>query len=579
MTLPGSMLDESQADWVEPRRVDAALARALEGHVGLPRPVCELLARRGFVPDDAVRRFLRPRLTDLHPPGDLPDLGAAADRIERAIHAGETVLVHGDYDADGMTATALLCAALRDLGGRPTAFVPHRSRDGYDLGPAGIERAVSEGATLIITADCGISATAAIAEARAHGVDVIVTDHHRPGLVLPDAIAVVNPNRADHAYPFRDLAGVGVAFKLVQEMYAKKGIEVGRLNQHLDLVALGTIADQAPLVGENRTLARFGLRVLDRSRKPGIRALCRAAGVGRWSAVRADDVAFRLAPRLNSAGRMADAREGLGLLMAEDDARADALAQRIDAHNEARRETDRALLEQVRERLAAEYDPERDHAVVLWGDGWHRGVLGIVASRLVDELRRPVALIGMEGDVGRGSARSIAGFHLFRALESCADELERFGGHAAAAGFDIRRERLERFRAGLVARAGRDLAGRASRPEIEVDQALGVDQITPAVVRAITYLEPFGAANPTPRFLASGVRVRDYEPLGEGGLHARFWIEGEAERIEGIAFGMGPEVDRLRAAGRLDAVFELLVEAGPRGLRPQARVLALRVAS
>lgn len=573
------MHDPVAEDWRLPPPVAAADARALERHVGLPIPLCELLVRRGYVPDDEVRRFLRPGFHDLHRPADLPDLSVAADRIEAAIAAGEGILVHGDYDVDGMTGAAVLATAMRELGGDAVPFVPHRARDGYDLGAAGIARARELGATLIVTVDCGTSAIDAVRDAGAAGLDVIVTDHHKPGPELPPAVAVVNPSRPGHAYPFRPLAGVGVAFKLVQELFERKGFREGHLNRYLDLVALGTIADQAPLIGENRALARFGLRVLDRTRRPGVRALLRQARVGRWSAARASDIAFRIAPRLNSVGRIGDAAVGLDLLMSDDDVIADRLARRIEEANGERRAIDRAVQEGAARRLDTGCDPAGDPAVVLWEDGWHPGVLGIVASRLVDELGRPVVLIGMNGETGRGSARTAGGLHLFRALSRCAQHLDRFGGHAAAAGFDIRRDELEAFRGRFLDEVRAEVGDEPVRPRLEIDQELPVGVVADGLARALSHLEPFGSGNPMPRFIARDVRFRDVEAVGRDGDHLRFRLVDGGGELDGIAFWRGPELGDLLDGRTRDVAYELHVEKGPRGLRAQAHLIGVRDAS
>ena len=564
--------------WRAPADVPADERRDLERHTGLPAPLCELLHRRGFRADERTERFLRPHLDHLPPPDLLPDMDTAVRRIERAISRGERILVHGDYDVDGMTGTSVLTGALRDLGGRPIPFVPHRTRDGYDLGAAGIEEATGKGAALIVTTDCGISAHDAVREAAGRGIDVIVTDHHRPGATLPDAVAVVNPNRTDHEYPYRELAGVGVAFKLAAALFERAGFEQGRLNRYLDLVALGTIADQAPLTRENRVLVRFGLRVLQRTRRVGLQALMREADVGRWAAVRATDLAFRVAPRLNSAGRMGDATDGLRLLLTDDPAEAERLAREIDRHNDARREVDRTILREARELLAETYDPARDRIVVLWREGWHPGVLGIAASRLVDELHRPVALITVDGDRGRGSARSVRDFHLFRALESCADVFERFGGHAMAAGFDVRRDRLAALRERLVEVAFERLVPEQLEPELAIDLDVRLADLDDRFLRGFGRLEPFGAEHRMPVLRARGVALGACRTVGAAGAHLRTTLTDGGDRLEAIAFGMGPRLAETGGGARFDVVFELHVEARRRGIRPQAHIRALRPA-
>jgi len=562
------------ARWRGPPPVDPARVTALRGFSRLPEPLCELLVRRGFEAGPGVARYLRPTLDALHDPARLPDLPEAADRIEATLAAGDRIFVHGDYDVDGMSGAAVLAGALRDLGGDVVPFVPHRTRDGYDLGAGGLEAAAAAGASLIVTADCGVTAVDAVAEARRRSIDVVVTDHHRPGPTLPAATAVVNPSLPGHDYPFDGLAGVGVAFKLVQELFVRKRIPGSHLNRYLDLVALGTIADQAPLIDENRALARFGLRVLQRTRRPGLRALMRNAGVGRWSDVRASDVAFRLAPRLNSAGRIGEASDGLRLLMGEDPEEAERLAEKIEEVNARRREADREILDQARAGLASAYDPETDRIVVLWGEGWHPGVLGIAASRLVDDLRRPVILVAVEGDRGRGSARSIPEFHLFDALSACGGLFERFGGHGVAAGFDIRADRLEALRDALREVAAERLPAEALAPELRLDLELSLEDLSPELVRGFAHLEPFGTGNEMPTLAVRDVRFSAIETVGADGAHLRARLEGGGGGIDAIGFGMGDRAAELAGAVH-DVAFELHVEATSRGPRVQAHVIAI----
>lgn len=575
MTTGPEPLTRPAARWRAPPDVPDRAVEALVRFSGLPRPICELLARRDLEPGGPAEQFLRPRLESLHAPHLLPDMSRAADRIESAIEAGEKIFIHGDYDVDGMTAAALLAGALQDLGGDATPFVPHRTRDGYDLGAAGIEVARRVRASLIVTADCGITAVDAVAEAARAGIDVIVTDHHRPGPSLPDAVAIVNPNRQPHDYPFRGLAGVGVAFKLVQELFARKGFEGDHLNRYLDLVALGTIADQAPLVDENRVLTWFGMKVLNRTRRPGLQALMRVAKVGRWSAPRASDVAFRLAPRLNSTGRIGEASDGLRLVSTEDVPEAERLARDIDRINIQRREADRGLLSDARRVLELDFDSERDRIVVLWAAGWHPGILGIAASKLVDDLGRPVVLIGVHDGRGRGSARSIPDFHLFEALESCRDLFDRFGGHAVAAGFDISADRLPELRTRLQAFAAARLPAEQLVPEIGIDLEIRLEDLTPAFARGFSYLEPFGVGNEMPRLVIREARFRGLETVGADGEHLKGRLDDGSETVEAIAFGLGARETELGNEIERDFVFELHVEETARGRRVQAHVIAI----
>ncbi|MCK5488795.1 MAG: single-stranded-DNA-specific exonuclease RecJ [Gemmatimonadetes bacterium] len=548
---------------------------ALSESIGLPGDVCRILLRRGIDSSEEARAFLRPHLASVHSPHDLPDMGPAVERIERAVAAGETILVHGDYDADGMSAAALLTLGFRELGGSVEAFVPHRTRDGYDLSDAGIKKASESGASLIVTADCGVTASAAVAKAASMGIDVVVTDHHRPGSEIPRAIAVVDPMLPGSRYPFRDLAGVGVAFKLLSALYERVGADAPSLNQHLDLVALGTVADQMPLTGENRILVRAGLRALERSRKTGLRSLLASAGISPDRRIEAEDISFRLAPRLNSVGRMAEADAGLRLLLAGDPREAERLADHLEHQNAERRLTDTRVYEDVKRQLRSRLRDE-DRAVVLWGDDWHPGVLGIVASRLVESYHRPAIVISFDGDVGRGSGRSTEGFHLFNALQECEPILERFGGHRMAAGLTVRRERVEELATRLQEMARRDLSDREPVEEIRLDLEVSVKRLGYDLLRWLGHLAPFGSGNPTPVLMVRGVTLDRPSRVGNDGGHLRFQLVGDGQRVPAIAFGMGRRLAEARSSERMDVALEIAENSWNGRREVQARVLDFR---
>ncbi|MFP4624227.1 MAG: single-stranded-DNA-specific exonuclease RecJ, partial [Gemmatimonadota bacterium] len=413
--------------WLAPGAPDAVAARRLAGELRLPEPLCRLLVARGHDAPGAARAFLRPSLDMLHDPRLLAGVDRAVDRIRAAIRSGETILVHGDYDVDGMCAAALYTRVLRRMGATVVPFVPHRVHDGYDLGPGGVRRASEVGAGLILTADCGIVAHDAVEAARQVGIDVIVTDHHTPGSTLPDAVAVVNPRRHDCRYPDPSLSGTGVAYKLSLALARSAGVPDEEVHYFLDLVALATVADVMPLRGENRVMTRIGLRVLGESRNAGLRALVHSSGLA-GKPLSAGHLSHVLAPRLNAVGRLEDAATGLRLLLSGD-GDADALAAGLEEVNARRKAVDREILEQAIELLDG-YDADRDRAVVLARAGWHPGVIGIVASRVVERLHRPAVLISIPegGGVARGSARSIPGFDLLEAVRACGEHLERFGG-------------------------------------------------------------------------------------------------------------------------------------------------------
>lgn len=541
--------------WVAPPAIDPAVLGSLVSELRLPEPVCTLLARRGHDRAESAKRFLRPRPVQMHAPAGMAGMEEAVERLTRAVRAGERILVHGDYDVDGVCSTALLVRGLASLGARPVPFVPHRLRDGYDLTDAGVEAARRAGATLILTADCGIVAHAAVARAAAAGIDVIVTDHHTPGATLPTALAVVNPNRADCGYPYRGLAGAGVAYKLLGALAAALGAPESRITPLLDLVALATVADLAPLADENRVLVRWGLSILGRSPNPGIRALLRASGLGDRDEVTAGQVGYVLAPRLNAAGRLGDAMRGVRLLLTHDEAEAEALAAELEAENRRRREIDEETLAEALGMLERGYDPASDFGVVLASDRWHPGVIGIVASRVVERIHRPTVLIALAGGEGRGSARSIPGFHLHEAFVACAPHLARFGGHRAAAGCSLRADAVGAFRQAFNTVARERLDEERLQPALHIDARLELRDADRGLLGFLAHFAPFGIGNPAPVFAVHGVRLA-VPPRVVGGGHLKLTLSDGAARLDAIGFGMGDRLEEC-ASGALDVAFKL----------------------
>jgi len=563
--------------WIMPLPLPEERVARFSESLGLPNDVCRVLIRRGIDSADDARMFLRPHLSLMHRPDDLPDIQPAVARVERALASGEMILVHGDYDADGMSAAALLTLGLRAIGGRVEAFVPHRTRDGYDLSDAGLARAAEIGATLIVTADCGVTATTAVRQAAANGIDVVVTDHHRPGTDLPAAVAIVNPMLPGSRYPFRDLAGVGVAFKLLVALYENAGVDSPVLNQHLDLVALGTVADQMPLTGENRILVRAGLRVLERSRKPGLRSLLANAGVRSEQGIDAQHISFKIAPRLNSVGRMAEADVGVRLLLASDPKEAQRLADHLERQNSERRLIDARVFEEVTRRLETDLKVE-DRAAVLWGDDWHPGVIGIVASRLVERYHRPAIVIAFDGDIGRGSGRSVDGFHLFNALQECAALLERFGGHRMAAGLTVRREHVEELAIRLREVAMREMSDRDPVQELRLDLEVPLERVGSGLLKWLEHLAPFGSGNPHPILLVRGVELDRPGRVGSDGGHLRLGLVRDGHRVPAIGFGLGNRLQEARSTERADVAIEIAENSWNGRSEIQARVLDFRPA-
>jgi single-stranded-DNA-specific exonuclease len=575
----GTRLLDPPRRWVlRGAECDDQAVDTLAAALSLPRALCRLLVLRGYTDPDAARSFLKPRLHDLHDPLLMADMERAVARVVAAIRKRERILVHGDYDVDGICAASLYTRVLRSLGADVVPFVPHRMTDGYDLGQAGVRRAAEVGAALILTGDCGVVAHDAIVEAVAQGIDVIVTDHHTPGDALPPAYAVLNPNRRDCAYPEKGLAGAGVAFKLCQALVHALGGDADALRWHLDMVALATIADLAPLCGENRILAHYGLRVLRETRSSGLRALMQRAGIATTEPLAAGQVSHVLAPRLNAVGRMGAAMRGVELLLADDEQVAGALADEMETENRTRQDVDRAMLDEALEMLEASFDPERDWAVVLSRQGWHPGVIGIVASRVVERVHRPVVLIAEDPETGRGrgSARSIPRFHLYNGIHASAALLERYGGHRQAAGLELRLDRLDEFRAGLNSYAHEVLTPDDLVAEIRIDLEVTLREANADLCRLMRHCGPFGIGNPQPVFSARGVTAERIADVG-GGQHVKMNLVQDGAVLPAIAFRMA-ERFRAEALGSapFDVAFQLQQDQWNGRDRLQARIVDVR---
>jgi single-stranded-DNA-specific exonuclease len=521
-----------------------AEARALTEELGLSEPVAVTLVRRGYRTLEQARAFLA--ADESHPPAAFAEMERVAERVQAAIAAGRRITVHGDFDVDGVCATAVMVRTLRELGGEVDWFIPNRLEDGYGLSSDNVRRLAERGTSLLLTVDCGITCAGEVALARELGVEVIVTDHHQPKAELPDC-PILHPQVS--GYPFESLCGTAVAWKLA---CALRGDDDG----DLDLVALATVADVVPLVGENRSLVRRGLAEIRRAQRPGIRALLEAS---KCDPERLDetDLGFRLAPRINAAGRLYRADAGVELFLTEDQDRATAIAEELSRANSERRATERevdAAAEAARRELPEEL--REAHGLVVAGQDWHPGVVGIVASRLVERHRRPVVVISLdEAGEGRGSGRSISGFDLLAALEACAEHLEGFGGHRAAAGLTIKAENVAAFQAAFAAHANEALAPEDLRRTEKVDAIAGGVGLGLELAEELAQLAPFGMGNPGVRLLVPSARVTDVRAMGEG-KHARFSLHSGSHRALGVAFGrasLGVEdEDLLDATVRLE---------------------------
>jgi single-stranded-DNA-specific exonuclease len=490
------------------RKGDAARAGLLRRALNVSPVVAELLVARGYADEDAARGFLFPSLAQLHNPSLMLGMEQAVERVLRAIDSDEKILVYGDYDVDGTTGTVVLRRALQLLGAKTGFHVPHRFTEGYGIQQAALEKAVADGYGLVISVDCGIRAHEPLYWAQEHGLDVIVTDHHLPdeGEGAPPAFAVLNPNQHGCHYPDKNLAGVGVAFKLAHALLRERGME-RLLKGFLKMVAIGTVADVAQLVGENRTIVALGLADLSRATNPGLRALMEVAGCGDGRAMTAYDLGFRLGPRINAAGRMDAARAVVELFEATEASDARRLAVQLDTRNRERQEVQREITRLALAEWTTNATETPQHVAVIAGDGWHRGVIGIAASKIAEKLHRPCVVISLEGEVGHGSARSIEAYHLLNGLTECADLFEKFGGHSHAAGLTIKREHVSELRRRLNAHAANALTDEDLLPALHIDAELPAESLTMKLADDLRQLEPFGAGNPRPIFMTRNLRL------------------------------------------------------------------------
>ena len=538
--------------WNVRRQAGPGVRQRLEA-AGLSALCAAVLSARGMDTPEKAARFLDSGRSRFYDPFLLKDMDRAAERVGRALKAGETVAVYGDYDVDGITATCLLTEALKELGGDVVSYIPDRTEEGYGLNPGAIERLGSQGVTLIVTVDCGITAGPEVEYARSLGVDVVVTDHHHCKDTLPAACAVVNPRRPGCEYPFPELAGVGVALKLAQALFPRPRREEV-FHRFGELVAIGTVADVMHLTDENRALVRQGLELLGRTGRPGLRALLREAGLEEGGPPTAVTVSYGLAPRLNAAGRMEQAMVALELLLTRDAARGEELAQALCQLNRERQAIELDIYEQCTRML--EDDPLLTApAIVLAGEGWHQGVVGIVASRLAEKYSCPAFVISLEGGHGKGSCRSFGGFNLFGALESCAGLLEGYGGHEMAAGFTVLEENIPLLARRLKELVSAHAGGRPMEASIDVDAE--VDDcalLTAREVDALSALEPFGAGNPRPVLLLRSAAVVTCCDVG-GGRHLKMRVRRGGVMLDAIFFSANAAACGVQPGDRLDLVF------------------------
>lgn len=541
--------------WVLAPQPDPELVSELTSAIEIPAQIIKILINRGFATVDDIHSFLNPVIDDLKDPFEMAGMRLGVDRINRAFMENEKILIYGDYDVDGITATSLLYIVMNKLGAQVDFYLPNRLTEGYGLSNYGIDLAKEKGVSLIITVDTGITAVEEIAYAKSVGVDVVVTDHHEPGNELPKAHAIINPKQPDCNYG-EELSGVGVAFKFAQAIYRALNQDERELDEHLDLVAMGTAADIVPLVGENRVLTRVGIQQIARTTKPGLKSLIFVSGL-MGKKISTGQVVFILAPRINALGRLGDAGQAIRLLATKDERVAQEIARQLEHENKRRKEIDQGTLEEALNQIKESVNLDEEKAIVLAGEGWHQGVIGIVASRLVERYHMPTVLISITDGIGKGSARSIPGFHLCEALKECEDLLIKYGGHKYAAGLSIKQENIPEFSKRFRMVSTRLLTEEDITPKLEIDSEMELSDVDEHFMELIESFSPFGPQNMRPVFLTRNCEVLG-QPYTVGRNHLRMKIRKGRAVFDVIGFGFGDMARVISSRGCLvDIVYVL----------------------
>jgi single-stranded-DNA-specific exonuclease len=528
-----------------------SLAQALQ----VDQFVATLLVQRGIETFEEARQFFRPKLTDLHDPYLMKDMDKAVSRIELAIKNNENILVFGDYDVDGTTAVSLVSAYLKTHYSNVATYIPDRYDEGYGISFKGIDYADDNAFSLIIALDCGIKSLDHVAYAKARNIDFIICDHHRPGEFLPDAVAVLDPKRSDCSYPYDELCGCGIGFKLIQALGKNKGETIEDLVPYLDLVATAIAADIVPMTGENRVLAHFGLQVINSDPRPGIKAMIHQI---KKKSLDITDVVFIIAPRINAAGRIKHGNHAVELLSEFDFEQAQQFASEIEKYNADRKELDKQITKEAFLQIEKNQEQKRFSTVVFQED-WHKGVIGIVASRLIETYYRPTIVFTRSGDKLAASARSVIGFDVYNALEACSDYLEQFGGHMYAAGMTLKAENYELFKAAFEKEVELTIHPDMLTPEILIDAEIDFDLISPKLIRLLKQFEPFGPQNRTPVFLTKTIKDSGYaKKLGETEDHLRLFVrQKDSESFAAIGFGLGKKMDIVAHQKTFEAVYSI----------------------
>jgi single-stranded-DNA-specific exonuclease len=541
--------------WNPKSKPNPEKVQALQSALQVDEIIATLLVQRGIETFEQAKTFFRPALSDLHNPYLMKDMDKAVARIETAISNNENILVFGDYDVDGTTAVSLVSSYLRSYYPNVATYIPDRYAEGYGISYTGIDYAEDNAISLIIALDCGIKSIDHVNYAKAKNIDFIICDHHRPGPILPDAVAILDPKREDCNYPYDELCGCGVGFKLIQALAENRNQKIADLLGYLDLVATAIAADIVPITGENRVLAKFGLEVINSNPRPGIKALIQQV---KKKVLTITDVVFVVAPRINAAGRIKHGNEAVALLTEYDLEQAEQFAAEIEQHNSDRKELDKQITKEAL--LQIEENKEQNRfSTVVYQENWHKGVIGIVASRLVENYYRPTIVFTKSGEKLAASARSVKGFDVYNALEACAEHLEQFGGHMYAAGMTLLEKNYENFKNAFEKVVQGTIPTELLTPEIAYDAEIELTEIHPKLMRVLKQFEPFGPENMTPLFLAKDLSDSGYaKTLGADSEHLKAYVkQGHSTSFGAIGFGLGKKLDRVAHKKKFDAIFSL----------------------
>ena len=514
-----------------------------------------ILVNRGIIEENQIEKFLKPKRSDFYNPYEMPDMTIAVERIVKAIENKEKIIIYGDYDVDGITSVTVLKSFLEERGIHPAEYIPNRLDEGYGLNKKAVEQIAKENYTLMITVDCGISAIEEVEYASKLGIETIITDHHEPGNELPKAIAVVDAKRKDNTYPFRNLAGVGVVFKLIQAIGMKLELDEKEYLKYLDIVCIGTISDIVPLVDENRVIVKLGLKLVEQTRNLGLRAILQASG---YSKIDSSTISFGVAPRINACGRMGHQEEALKLFLSKEINEVNELTQRLNEYNRLRQETEKniyndAVMQIEKDGLA------NQNTIVVMGKNWHHGVIGIVSSKITEMYFKPSILLCEEDDFGKGSGRSIPGFDLYEALTECNDLIDKFGGHSMAVGINVKKDKFEQFKNKLE-QIAQERQIEEIVPILKIDAQISLDELNKDMVDSLKELEPFGEENKTPLFVFKNLKIDSIRALSEG-KHLKLTLKDTKNIVNAIGFNLGELANDYRIGDKVDVVGNLEINS------------------